>query len=368
MKIGILTVPFNNNYGGFLQAYALKTILAQMGHEVVFINRRRNLAPGYRAMFRRFFINMGVIHDEKEEIIKKLSVNTNEFIEQYLQPITEPFYTHKQLKRCLKLDFDCLIVGSDQVWRYLYAKGSIDDFFFSFANNTTPRFSYAASFGTDIMEYPKDKLQLCTELLKSFSGISVREESGITLLNKYMGVDSKQVKVVLDPTFLLNKQEYIQLFNKYPRKTSPYIFTYVLDESEFIQSVIRDLNQFTNLEILALKAQTGDLTRLEPIAPIEEWLTGIYNADYVITDSFHGMVFSIIFNKPFLVYGNSTRGTTRMKSVLEMFQLENRYIDDSANAPYDLMTQGIDWNRVNSIISEKKIESLSFLKKQLQHI
>ena len=122
MKIGILTVPFNNNYGGFLQAFALKKVLQDMGLEVVFINRRRNKNTNYRVIIKKALIKLGVCKDR----IKELSKYTEQFKREYLYPMTEEYYTSEELKKCLNYNFDAVIVGSDQVWRYKSAGDSID--------------------------------------------------------------------------------------------------------------------------------------------------------------------------------------------------------------------------------------------------
>lgn len=141
MKIGLLTVPFNNNFGGFLQAYALKLILTSYGHEVIIINRRRNRNLTWKGLLKLLLTSLGIIKSQD----KRLSVNTSKFISQYLTPGTPYYYSSKDIKHCLKYEFDYCIVGSDQVWRYKFAQDSIDDFFFSFLKDTKVcRMSYGA--------------------------------------------------------------------------------------------------------------------------------------------------------------------------------------------------------------------------------
>lgn len=363
MKIGILTVPFNNNYGGFLQAFALKKVLTDMGHEVIFISRRRNkrripllkrilVYPYYWLQERR-----------REKLQKYLNQNTDKFKAKYLTPITEDYYTLKQLKECLKYNFDAVVVGSDQVWRYRYAKNSIDDFYCNFLEGTNvKRLAYAASFGTDEQEYPADKLNVCSDLIKEFSLITVREQGGKELLAKYFGVDEDMVQVVLDPTLLLSVDDYMELFRNIEPPKERYVFTYILDKDEDKQKLIDKICEEKGLIEISVSAQTGDTKNMKPIEPVELWLSRIYHADYVITDSFHGMVFSILFNKPFVVYGNQQRGVTRFESLLGLFNLSSHYVEFNVDYTND---SRIDWEKVNDLIMTKRKKSYDILQRAL---
>lgn len=360
MKIGVLTVPFNNNYGGFLQAFALKRILTDMGHEVVFINRRRNRTITIRGIIGNFLRALHLLEDKQ----KRISRYTDKFQKKYLFPYTNKYYSSKDLKKCLKYKFDCVIVGSDQVWRYKYFRKWIDDFFCNFLEGTQiSHFSYAASMGTDELEYPQEKIDICAKLLKEFNAISVREDSSVKLLQEHFGVENAQV--VLDPTLLLDKQVYIDLFKKYHAKPDkPYIFTYILDDDKDILQSIEDFSRLRNMQVVNIKAQTGDIRAFDVIEPVEKWLSAIYYADYVITDSFHGTVYSLLFNKQFVVYGNVERGLSRMQDLLNRVGLQNRLITSNTGLSA-LLEQKIDWASVNKQIDICKESSISFLRNSL---
>lgn len=364
MKVGILTVPFNNNYGGFLQAFALKTVIQDMGHEVIFINRRRNRSQGLKSKIGRILKRWHIISDERQKSIKRISVNTDKFKEEYLSPITDEYYTHNSLKKCTELGIDCFIVGSDQVWRYQYAVSSIDDFFFSFLDEKNlKRFSYAASFGTDTLDYPQEKKKQCSELLKKFNAISVRETSGLTIL-KEMGITG--ARVVLDPTLLLDKQYYISnLAGTITLQKERYLLKYILDTTEEKNAVVKDIAAKIGLKIVEIKAQTGNIAELPPLPPIQEWLSLINNAAFVVTDSFHGTVFSILFNIPFLVYGNKDRGFARFHSLLNTFSLESRFIESEEDLDKVNIAENIKWQTVNEILQTKREVSYDFLAHQL---
>lgn len=360
MKIGILTVPFNNNYGGFLQAFALKSVFVGMGHEVVFINRRRNRSETLRSRVKRFLLSLHLVSDPEADHIKRISVNTDRFISQYLSPITKAYFTDKQLKRCLRYRFDCFVVGSDQVWRYQYAKESIPDFFFSFLRDLDlPRFSYAASMGTDEMEYPIKVSDECADLLQSFISVSVRERSSAILLKRFFRYDS--AKVVLDPVFLLPRDSYSKLAGAFQVEIQdPFVFKYILDNSSNTQEIVLFLKNKLRFPFFEISAQTGDVSQLQVLEPVEKWLAALSRSVFVITDSFHGTVFSILFNKPFWVIANKQRGISRLKDLLGRFHLEDRLIA-SIDEIHDRQNDQIVWSEVNKILEYAREESLRFI-------
>lgn len=360
MKIGILTVPFNNNYGGFLQAFALKHILVNKGHEVLFINRRRNRPNRLKDVVYRLFVRWHLIKDKVAIMTANISVNTNSFKNKYLTPITKEYYTASQLRKSLKLRLDCVIVGSDQVWRYKYAGDSIDDYFCNFLENKNiSHFSYAASMGVDAMEYPDDKLNICKRLLGSFSAISVREKSAADLLERFFGQEN--VTVVLDPTLLVDKSVYINLFkDNYPTPKEPYILTYILDDDSALNQEIEKIANKHNSCIVNLKAQTGDFNTVGVLRPVEEWLASIYYSDYIITDSYHGTVFSIIFHKPFTVFSNAERGTARLTDLLTRLGAMGRIVSNACEIS-DVMNEPIDWDNIDKNLNLHRVNSMNFL-------
>ena len=359
MKIGILTVPFNNNYGGFLQAYALKSILLDLGHEVIFINRRRDKNTSIKGRFRDFIYKITGIAERREKKIKTISVNTDRFRDKYLTPITEEFYSSEELGKCNKMGFDCYIVGSDQVWRYKYAQKSISDYFFNFVDSNVQRFSYAASFGTDVMEYPPQEIPLCSNLLTNFSFVSVREASSVEMLKKVFAFPN--AVAVLDPTLLLNVSDYEQLFDNLTPPDKPYILSYILDDNTSIRKEINGISLNKSVNIIDVKAQTGDMSKLKVLEPIEKWLMLIANADLIITDSFHGTIFSILFNRPFITLGNNTRGMMRFEDLLSQFGLMNRLVYDTDSIE-GIANDSINWIKVNSILNTKKHQSVDYLR------
>ena len=372
MKIGIITLPLHNNYGGILQAYALQKVLQSLGHDAIIIDRSRftklsrltRLKYYFKNLFQKIFVNPSIVVccDNKENYeAKVMATHTYPFLLKYLKRLeADPFFSD-----ILPSSFDAFVVGSDQVWRPKYF-GAISCAFLHFAKKwSVKRLSYAASFGTDEWEYTEDQTNLCRELIKKFDAVSVREGSAIKLCKENFGVDALHV---LDPTMLLNVADYIKLFTdtKTPQSMGT-LMCYVLNQNEDKQKVISFVEHTLNISAFSVNSKYEDPTapleeRIQP--PVETWLRGFYDAEFVITDSFHACVFSILFEKPFIVYGNKERGLARFYSLLSIFGLENRLITNSEDAQ-KVMTEFVDWNAVNNKKKEWQEKSLNFLKNNL---
>lgn len=359
-----MTVPFNNNYGGFLQAYALKTVLNNMGHSTIFIMRRRNRPDRYINLKSWILRREKHLYYLDDIHLYRISKFTRKFQKKYLYPYTKDYYNSMDLQECRNLDVDCFIAGSDQCWRYVYAE-NISDFFFNFLEGSNKkRISYAASLGTAELEYDDFMLEECKKLLGKFSAISVREQSGAQLLVDKFGVDESKVEVVLDPTMLLTADNYKELFNNIKKESGDYVFSYILDDSEDKYNLLKCISEQNNLPIVSQKAQgLGNVRKEKIIEPVELWLSRIYYSSFVVTDSFHGCVFSILFNKPFIVYGNPDRGMARFDNLLSLFHLEYRCVDEKH--PYNSNMPEINWQMVNQIMEEERAKSLLFLKNAL---
>lgn len=365
MKIAIMTVPFNNNYGGFLQAYALKTVLNEMGHSTIFIMRRRNRPNRLKNLLRWLLQKEKNIYLKDDIHLWWVSRYTHLFQNKYLRPFTRNYYNSNRLYECRNLDVDYYIVGSDQCWRYQFAPSNIDDFFFRFLKGSEKRrMSYAASFGTSHLEYDDCMLQQCKTLLEEFHAISVREASGIDLLEQYFNTPPGKAQITLDPTLLLNADAYTRLFKNTKKEYDNYIFSYILDDNDEKKELLTNVAYKLNVPTISQKAQVGPIKDLGTIEPVELWLFRIYHASFVVTDSFHGCAFSILFNKPFVVYGNPNRGQTRLDHLLATFCLNTRHVD-SADAINNINLLNINWTETNNILAKLREESISFLKNAL---
>ena len=371
MKIGILTQPLQANYGGLLQNYALQQTLVRAGHEVETIDWEGG--SGLRAMLYRMKVR--VLHaflpnrfsplkykpnNNEQAIIQR---NTNHFINTYINH-TEAIHSYDGfVRQAAKGGYDAYVVGSDQCWRPCY-NAFLPSMFLDFVQDKqVKRIAYAASFGTDKWEFSPQQTAVCASLAQKFDLVTVREDSGVTLCKDYLGVDAVHV---LDPTMLLSKEDYIQIIEKEQEpKSDGTLFNYILDpdakKSTFIDKVAQE-NGLKVFQVLP-KCQAETRTRKDVKSRIDDcvfpgvstWLRAFMDAEMTVVDSFHGMVFSIIFNKPFWVIGNAHRGMSRFTSLLKVFHLENRLLDASGLDDVDF-SQSIDWESVNEILKEKQKE------------
>lgn len=373
MRIGILTLPLHTNYGGILQAYALQTTLERMGHEVVvFDTPNKCPLPPFKDIPKCFLKriikkilgrNQKIFYEyyQNKKVIPVVSQNTQRFINSHIH--------RKEISDFKELDgesYDAIVVGSDQVWRPLYfipgwRWQEIENAFLSFASKwNIKRLSYAASFGTEDWEYTDQQTRRCKALLQVFDAISVRETNGVTLCKKYFDMNSVHV---LDPTMLLNEADYSIFFQKSNTpKSNGTLLNYILDETEKNRVLIMNVaNQKCLKAFSVTNPYENDETKPlnERIKPaVEKWLRGFYDAEFVITDSFHACVFSILFKKQFVVVGNKERGLSRIESLLQCFGIENRIVEDSVQV---MRLPLIDYDKVYVKLEKYRKKSLEFL-------
>lgn len=369
MKIAILTLPLHTNYGGILQAYALQTILKRMGNDVYVIEKKRKplSLPIYKIPFsygkriiknligRRFPIFFEQKVNRERPIIQQY---TDEFIHKYIH--LKQYNTFSDI---LPSEYDAFVVGSDQVWRPKYfGANQMRNAYLQFTESwNVKRLAYAASFGTENWEYTPKQTEECSRLAKLFNAISVREDSGVKLCKKYLGVDAQHV---LDPTMLLDKQDYINLFETaHTPQSKGNLLYYILDETEEKKEILKSIVDEKKLNPFNVKSNSDDISspiseRIQP--PLEQWLRGFYDADFIFTDSFHACVFSILFRKQFIFYGNEKRGMARFKSLLTTLGLGSRMVT-STNDIDNL--EKIDYNEVYKKLGKLREHSLLFLSK-----
>lgn len=373
MKLGILTQPLKENYGGLLQAYALKTVLGRLGHEVYILNRQKDtISFNYRV---KSFVRSVIKKDKNRinpDVKRAISVNMVDFVQKHIKHVTPPIYSTGQLKR-ISADFEGFVVGSDQCWRPKYSP-KISDYFLDFMGNGEKlAISYAASFGVDNWEYSKKDTLVCKNNIHKFKAISVRELSGQNLTQKYFNKESYHV---LDPTMLLNKEDYVNLIKSENEEilSENYLLKYVLDNTQEKENLIEIMRKGLSLNVLSAHPPKinnfyNDKKLEEYIYPkVTTWLNSFNSAKFVITDSFHGTVFSILFNKPFLVIPNLNRGSARFESLLGMFQLEDRLISNIQDFSFNSINNlpEIDWDTVNNILKNKREFSMNFLQNNLK--
>ena len=342
MRIGILTLPLHTNYGGILQAYALQTVLERMGHDVKVID--------YDYLYPRPTYWKLVKRQIKTILgMRTLSVNYEKNLnrpEQIKRKYTQAFinkYIHRLVIKNIDIElsenmFDCIVVGSDQVWRPEYNR-NICNMFLDFAKTwKIKRIAYAASFGTEKWNVSVEESIKCKELLHLFDMISVREKSAVKLCQHLFDL---KVHQTLDPTLLLSKEDYIAMLKKNNvSKSNGNMFVYLLDDTEDKREMVNHIAAKKNLVAfeINLRQSKQATNSLIPQPPVEKWIRGFLDAECVVTDSFHACVFSVIFNKPFVVCVNEHRGATRFYSLFDQLALEKNsirenYMSFNSNSP-----------------------------------
>lgn len=324
MRVNIITQPLFINYGGILQNYALQETLRRLGHEPLTINVpvkavcgganwkdyvkvARNLILKWQGVYSAPFLNPHTFAVKERE----LSFPQREFIDKHISKVDCLVPFMPELEK--EYPADLWIVGSDQVWRP-WCSPNIENYFFNFLSDKTKRIAYAASFGTDQWEISEELTPKVRELVSRFTAVSVRENSGVELCKRHLGIEATHV---LDPTMLLQAEDYLSLTsdNDYPK--GKYIATYVLDTSREKNGMIEIESKRNNMPVVKVGTMHKD-----QFDSIESWLASIAHAEYVITDSFHGTVFSLIFRRPVKVLSNNTRGNARLQSLFDMLQLK----------------------------------------------
>lgn len=370
MKIGILTQPIGRNYGGILQNWALQQILIREGHQPVTITHQGEIRK-HKFLFdirdvAAYCVKHIIHHPTRRENklpwdhspFKRLRGFAKKHIKQtrYMPVINAHLLKEHNITT--------LIIGSDQTWRPKYNGQYLNLMYADFLmDNSINTFSYAASFGTGTWEYPEEQTLMVRKAIKKFKAISVREKSGVNLCKKYLG---REAIHVLDPTLLLNESDYKELIPKKIFSCLPpdYVAVYILDLTDEKKAIVNDICNKLGLTPLYFGNTESDGKNL---VSVEYWLAALMKSSFVITDSFHGTVFSINFHKPFISLINHNRGADRFNSVLELFNMKKRSRDivEGELTISDILKDNIDWSDVDIILDKARKDSLKYLKDNL---
>jgi len=333
-KIAIFTLPLRNyNYGGILQNYALHQYLLQnFDVEVETIDMQFGNKESLKRKVKMF------LHKTLYQGYYQFRKKSNQYLESFITSkinLSKPLHSQTEIVKYLNdRKIDVLITGSDQVWRFDYAgEGKYKQMYLHFDQKVNAKkISYAASFGFDEWKFFEKTREIQT-YLRTFDGISVREDSGRGILKNTFSLEADHH---LDPTLLLDRAHYHQLLlqTEKPKTEKKILYAYILDIDnkkiqvlekislnlsaelkmiELTSSKLREIHNHNYKDFLHIKAET-----------IPKWLEGFQQADYVVTDSFHGMVFSILFDKSFVALGNKKRGMSRFESLVKMFEMPER--------------------------------------------
>ena len=367
MKVGILTYHRAENYGALLQAYALSSFLKKQGFEVGFVDYWPNYHEDYFRIFPRIRFKKGgfaskliclyqtmvwgAIRYKRKQVMKSFMIN-------YLGLPDKAKYSND--KDVCK-EFDIVVYGSDQIWRQqnLPGKRGLDYWYFGSSNIEARKISYAGSMGPSCLS--EEEKKSITKMLSNFEAISVRETS----LRDFFDTLGLKTSVVVDPVFLLNKDEWLQLAQKYDnhhKVYNSYILFYNLLNTVESEHFVEELSRMYSLPIIEITKKYGIKylgKRYFHTVSVIDFLSLIYNSDYVVSNSFHGVALSVIFEKQFYSVGMGNK-SGRVESLLSTLNIGDRYCKNGI-----IPKEKIDYDSVNKIIVQYSNRSKDFLMRSL---
>lgn len=372
-RIGILTFHFSNNVGALLQAYALRAYLQRIGHDVEFINfvpnhveglsfRQLRTLPGFLKSAGRYFLETArLISDPK---LRGVRLKNAHFRQSVLGVTTPAIRRLNRSDRLPKLDV--VICGSDQIWNFSQSYGFEPAYFGCFeALEGVRRVSYAASFGRPTL--PRGAEKHLARLLSGLSEVGVREESGRRLVESA----GRNATVVPDPTVLLGATDMLPIVAKDVAGESPHIFAYALREHDGVAQVSSAVGRFHNAAVYVPDSPSrrwpafGTSIYTSP----GEWLAWLAGAKFVVTNSFHGVVLSALFEKEFLSVGlRSERGvySDRIRHFLLSVGLMSRYVESTDVSSFDPASiKPVDWGLVRPRLEKMRADGIDFLVRAL---
>lgn len=355
MKIGILTFHNTMNYGASLQAYALVKVLVDLGYDAEIVDYRcprvtkceTPSVPPVSMLLRHprsYLYDLRALPKKKK---RKASFEL--FAKKYFRMGPELSTQQKIAER-----FDCVVVGSDQVWN-MRCSGSDNTYFLNEVDSlSTHKYSYAASFGSSSESHTISSD--CIEGLRNFEMISVRERSSLSTVQELCG---KEAQVTLDPTLLLGREQWIELSDDVC--SDPYVFVYMVGDRVRTLQFAKKYASERGLRVVAIDCY-GSRTDCSGVeyrndASIEEFLGLISSADTVVTSSFHGMALSVAMGKNFYFALNQEKGNanSRLEDLSAGLGLSNRNIDNGPSS------DSIDYDVVEEILGAERKKSIDFL-------
>ncbi len=353
-RVMVATMPLHDNHGGILQCYALCSMLIKLGYEPVVLNRAI-----YYPFWKKcivFFLSRIPGQNFKNFRYRYLRARAqSSFVENYI-PATRPLLSKSEVYSFYELfDPAAVISGSDQVWRFSYINEPFWHFYFLSFAGESKKIAYAASFGLDYWEAP-GLIGQVRKYLAGFSAISVRESSGAAICKKTFKVDSS---LVLDPTLLLPGDFYVKEFGVADQEALGLV-TYILDPDAAKKRCVDDALLFYGFDC--------EISLNDPLLnknmDAKKWVSSIALASLVLTDSFHGMVFSIIMRKNFVAFVNEGRGSDRFFSLCKLLGIEGKVIIDKEKFS-DALKVEIDYVDVEKRLEKLKSNSIDYLMKAL---
>lgn len=381
-KIGILTIYYKNyNFGGQLQAYALQKFLSEKQCKVeqiqfdYFTRRERELDVLKRKLaLQKHRICNTELYENEINLIKRKK-KFNKFIHSI--PHSSKIYHETNISE-LNKEYDCFICGGDQIWNDWNGANwicpeALSIFSLGFVGNDKIAFSYAPSLGRSILT--ENQKAILIDSFRHMKEISIREKSN---LNEVSSLTDKRINVVVDPVFLLTCEEWNTLINDSTKEDKEYAFCYFLSHdlrrSEIVKKFAKTSelitvcypNSSSSMSVINRDEEWGDINDYES-GPIE-FIKRIRDSKIVLTDSFHAVVFSIIFHKEFYVFGRSDGNSemnNRLYDLLDEYDLKDRFISNPIEILSKIRNQ-IDYEKVDKILMVNRESSIEYLKNCLK--
>ena len=367
-NIGLITFHASHNFGSMLQAYATQSTFEKWGNECEIINFRMPSQKDYYSMYKSMKfgavnclgdIFMLPLHKKRKEAFMKFE----KFMRLFFH-LTKEYNSIEELKN-IGDKYDVYVAGSDQIWSRTipeFLRSEIDytdAYFLSFSDDKKRRLSFATSIGEATLDYLETK----RELLNRFDHISSREEKGSVLLENITG---KVVPTVLDPTLLLDKNEWFKIIDKNRIIDQKYVFLYTLKGIRPGMKWAQNLSKFAknnNLKIVCVSPffpiMYPGVHNVMNAGPLE-FLNLIRNAEVVFTDSFHGTAFSLNFEKPVYSYVGKGSKDNRKSGLLRLLKADNRCLT-SFEEIQDIKDYKMDYQQVGKLLEERRQDSLKVL-------
>jgi len=349
MKIGISTFHSEPNYGAVLQAFALQTFLGENGYDPFFIDYRRN--PPSRNL--RNYIGHSVTGTAAKLALNRRRKDFHDFRLKYLN-VSETIYANKDDLINNPPKADAYICGSDQIWNPNFFRGENDEcaYFLKFGSTDIARIAYAPSFGVSSLS--QEWTKRVSYNLERFDAVSVREKNALSIAST---LGRKDAVWVPDPTLLLQADKYKKLFNLSATNNN-YIFSYILDKPsrEVILQTKAYVSQFFSSPCFEAYERNNTKVFLRGVLAPCSWLSMLMNSKFVMTNSFHCAVFSILFRRPFIIIplAGATAGMNgRIESLLEKTGLEDRIVREyDKDNVMKLCKNEINWDTVEEKIND----------------
>ncbi len=362
MKILIVTIYNVTNYGAVLQTFATQEILSKYG-DVKVLNYNNPHINGEMKLLR-FNKSLKSILSVGKDLFRilprrRLIKKFNSFIDSNLN-ITKEYYNEELLNEIL-LDYDIVLSGSDQVWNpaCVSKKSIIDEvYFLNFYNSNAKKISYSSSFGS--YSFSKCEEVKLKELLSKFSNISIREKDGYNYLQRLL--PDKSISHVLDPTLLISKNKWVNLLGlKSKSSREKYILVYSVPKTKLIANAVDYFSSKLNLKIISIDQNLSTLGRVDEQvrdAGIKDFIELYLNAEFIITDSYHGTCFSINFEKNFVAISPGHL-SNRLESILTKVGLKDRIL--SSESEFNSLEINIDYISVIKKLDYERKQSMEFL-------